>query len=218
MTDVTALGAGLVYADQLRTVEGFKVVDRFGAKTSSSLHAKPNTGHPALALILPTCNEAVAALGATGKFDGLLVLCMLYQENRTFTARSSTVAGTSTLIARGLGQFLYGTGALTLKPRIEDFYNPGDAIYATVRYLLDYCLKSATEKGKTLPKSTILGYAVMMYNAGPGYKRLATYDSPTIKNKVDGKVTGIPCKKYAREINEHYKKFSGSSTGPLTFV
>lgn len=215
MTDVTALGAGLVYADQLRTVEGFKVVDRFGAKTSSSLRASPSPSHPALSLILPTCNAAVAALGASGKFDGLLVMSLLYQENRNFTARAST-ASSSTKIARGLGQFIYSTG-ISLKPKIEDFYNPADAIYGTVRYLLT-CLASANKKGNTLPASTQLGYAVMMYNAGPGYKRLATYDSPTIKNKVDGKVTGTTCKKYAREINEHYKKFSGSSTGPLTFV
>ena len=218
MTDVTALGSGLVYADQIRTVEGFKVVDRFGANTSSSLHAKPSTSHPALSLILPTCNEAVAALGATGKFDGLLVLCMIYQENKTFTARSATVAGSPNLIARGLGQFLYGTGALTLKPRIVDFYNPGDAVYAAVRYLLDYCLVSATKKGKTLPKSTILGYAVMMYNAGPNYSKLSYYDSISVVNKVNGKRTNVTCKKYAREVNEHYKKFSGSGTGPLTFV
>ena len=217
MTDVTALGSGLVYADQIRTVEGFKVVDRFGANTSSSLHAKPSTSHPALSLILPTCNAAVAALGATGKFDGLLVLSMLYQENRKFSARSATVADTPKRIARGLGQFLYDTGK-SLSPKIEDFYNPADAIYSTVRYLLDYCLDSATKKGKTLPKSTILGYAVMMYNAGPNRSKLSYYDSLSVVNKVNGRRTTVTCKKYAREINEHYKKFSGSSTGPLTFV
>lgn len=215
MTDTTALGSGLVYADQLRTVEGFKVVDRFGANTSSSLRASPSTTHPALSLILPTCNAAVAALGATGKFDGLLVMSLLYQENRSFTARSST-ASSSIKIARGLGQFIYSTG-VSLKPRLEDFYNPADAIYGTVSYLLT-CLDSAKKKGGTLKPSMQLGYAVMMYNAGPGHSKLSTYDSPTIKNKVDGKVTGTTCKKYAQSINEFYKMFSGSGTGPLTFV
>lgn len=217
MTDVTALGSGLVYADQLRTVEGFKVVDRFGARTSSSLHAKPSTSHLALSMILPTCEAAVAAIGATGKFDGMLILSMLYQETGTFTSRMSVAGGKNPVVIRGLGQFMYETG-ITIKPRIEDFYNPADAIYGMVRYLLDYCLPSATRKGKTLPKSTILGYAVMMYNAGPNYTKLSRYDSPGLKNSVNGVTTPKTCKDYAREINEHYKKFAGSGTGPLTFV
>lgn len=212
MSDITPIGTNLSHADSLVNLEGFQVITKLGRDVSSSLYADPSQSHPAISLILPTCNEAVTKAGASSMFNGYLLLCMAYNESR-YKPRVN-VASKPHLIARGLVQFLYDTGR-AMKPPIEDFYNPTESIYSAAQYMRD-CYNQMKKKAPTVPPSRVLGYALMAYNAGPGHT-LGWYDYERGVNIVDGKKTRVSPLKYAKHINEYYRLFTGSP-GPATFL
>lgn len=172
----------------------------------------PSVTHPALEYVLPTCDSAVATAGATGIFDGLLVLSMAYQESR-LNPRAGTTGGTDSQPVRGFIQFTYPTG---ISYGIIDFYNPAESILASAKYL-KYCWEQyASVKD---PKKR-LAYAVMGYNSGPGIT-VQQHDSNNIVNYVKGRRTETSTKTHAKKVDTAYKAFAGIpalSEGPLKFV
>lgn len=199
----TDLGENLSFNDAPMHIGGGYWVSKYISKSTNVFSGeKPNPGHGAMTFVLPTCNEAVTAAGATGIFDGLLLLSMAYQESK-LNPRAFVAGGKSRYPVRGMIQFRYDTGT-SLNPPITDFYNPADSIYASAKYL-KYCWDQYASVSD--PKRR-LAYAVMGYNGGPGTP-VSRHDSGTLKNVVNGIVTTTSTKTYARDIDEVYKKFAG---------
>jgi hypothetical protein len=210
MADTTILGTSLSFADLLRPVEGFQVVDKFGIQVPSGYAKAPSPSHIAMTTLLPVCNDAVAA-NSSGYFDGLLLLSLMFQETLPkFNPRSN--CGSGKLVARGIGQFIYETGKRGVKPPIIDFYNPADSIYACAYYLRT-CYETYKRRSPTLPANQLLAYAVMGYNSGPG--RTITEHDQGIYNRVGNVLTKVSTKDYAKKINANYGGFSGTGIGPL---
>lgn len=216
MPSPTDLGENLTMPDSTFNIGGgWAVTSALSSTTNAFGGEKPNPGHSALTFILPTCNSAVTAAGADGIFDGLLLLSMAYQESN-LNPRAFAAGGISRFPVRGFIQFLYSTGTSVVKPPILDFYNPADSIYAAAKYL-----KVCWNKYDSVsdPKRR-LAYAVMGYNAGPATP-ISAHDSGTRKNYVNGTVTKISSKQYAKNVDETYKRFLGVplySTAAMKFV
>lgn len=213
MSDTTVLGTNLSFADILRPVEAFQVVDRFGIQVPTGYAKAPSPSHLAMTALLPTCNDAVAA-NSSGYFDGILLLSLIFQETLPKFNPRSNCAAVPTKVARGMGQFIYTTGKYEVKPPIIDFYNPADSIFAAA-YYLRVCYNSYKSKSPTSPPSALLAYACMGYNGGPGTP-IATHEAGKY-NMVGGKKTGESTKSYAQKINKHYAGFAGTASGPMTF-
>lgn len=213
MVDTTVLGTDLLFSDVTTSIEGFTVVSRFGIQVGPGFSKNPSPSHIAISVLLPTCNQAALANGG-GFFDGTLLLALAYQETLPKFNPRSNIASSPTKIARGMGQFLYETGKRGVKPPILDFYNPADSLYATASYLKT-CYLSAKRQSPTSAHSLLLGYACMGYNGGPGTK-ISTHEAGKY-NIVDGVKTGASTKMYAQKINQHYRNFAGTLTGPMTF-
>lgn len=211
----TDLGLELTFPDtvvELSLPGNPRLTKAFASRPDVFQGKKPSVTHPALEYVLPTCNAAVTAAGATGIFDGLLLLSMAYQESR-LNPRAKTIGGTKGKPVRGLIQFVYETG---ISEGIIDFYNPAESIHAAAKYL-KYCWEQyASVKD---PKKR-LAYAVMGYNGGPGTS-VQAHDSGLRFNIVKGLATKISTKIYAKDIDTAYKAFAGIpalSEGPLKFV
>lgn len=204
MTSPTDLGENLTLPDSTFNIGGGWTITSSLAKTQNAFSGeKPNPGHSAMTFVLPTCEAAIAAAGANGIFDGTLLLSMAYNESR-LNPRAFVAGGLAQVPVRGMVQFRYDTGTKGVSPPIIDFYNPADSLYAAAKYL-KFCWN---QYGSVSDPKRRLAYAVMGYNAGPGTS-VSTHDSGTRKNYINGKVTKISSKQYAKEIDRVYKKFAG---------
>lgn len=209
------LGTDLSFDDSVRVLGTYPIVDGFAGNTNVFHGHSPSTTHPAMTIVLPACDAAVISAGATGIFDGILILSMLYQESR-LNPRAVTIGGKASKPVRGMAQFQYETGTKGVNPPIVDFYNPADAIEAAAKYL-KYCWN---QYASVSDKQRRLAYAVMGYNSGPG-TTVQQHDSGTRFNIVKGTVTKVSTKTYAKDINTTYKAFAGLpalAQGPMKFV